>query len=92
MLIQVLLLPSVMVVTPVEGAAEVHNTRCPVTGFDVSNRRIYRWVMVRGRKYYVFDRRAAVLLSRNPEGYLDANGVPFNAHAKPGEAHMPTWL
>jgi hypothetical protein len=50
--------------------AQATNLRCPVTGFDVSNRRMHHWVTVQGRSFYVFDHRAAELLKRWPEGYL----------------------
>lgn len=52
------------------------NSRCPVTGFDVSNHLQYKWVDVNGRHYYVYDRRAGNLLTMNPESYLLPDGTP----------------
>ncbi len=59
--------------------AEATNTFCPVTGFPVPHRLIYKTVEVQGRNYRVFDRRSGILLKNWPAGYLGKDGTPLNA-------------
>ncbi len=62
---------------PLQG--EAVNTRCPVTGFSVANRLIYKTVDVQGRNYRVYDRRSGILLKNWPAGFLAMDGTPLNA-------------
>lgn len=52
------------------------NLLCPVTGWDVSNHLVYKWVEVHGRRYFVYDRRAGESLKRSPDQYLLPDGTP----------------
>lgn len=58
--------------------AEAVNTHCPVTGFPVANRLVYKTVEVLGRNYRVYDRRSGILFKNWPAGYLGKDGTPLN--------------
>lgn len=66
-----------LVTNPLQTRDSVTNNLCPVTGMDVRNHQIYRWTLVHGRKYYTFDRQAALKLKNDPDSYLMADGTPM---------------
>ena len=62
----------------VAGTPQAASDRCPVTGQDVQNHRLYHYVDIRNHRYYVRDREAATRLRQCPDCYLRPDGTLLN--------------
>jgi hypothetical protein len=67
----------------VKEVAQVSEMKCPVTGKPIPPGGGVK-VVVHGHDYTVYDQPAAEELKRNPDKYIDADGVPKNTKKPDG--------